>query len=184
MWPSPPHWRKNTQYYILNVHLILKLFDHSWYYLITQFNSKYQIHALLFLVIKSGKRNKKLKRERLMWSYAASVVSPVLSRAPKIHSWYMEFSMLSSGGGSMKWKSRRSWTPSDLSSSTTLARLVRWISGIVVVSISFLYALWVYNLKWTNTMERKINSFFKHYKMSHPDTMSYSGKRKIQCIPC
>lgn len=80
------------------------------------------------------------------------VVSPVLSRAPKIHSWYMEFSMLSSGGGSMKWKSRRSCTPSDLSSSTTLARLVRWISGIVVVSISFLKALWVYNLNWTNTM--------------------------------
>lgn len=46
----------------------------------------------------------------------------------------------------MKWNCRRSCTPSDFSSSTTLARLVRWISGTVVVSSSFLYALWVYNL--------------------------------------
>lgn len=33
---------------------------------------------------------------------------PVLSRAPKIQSWYMELSMLSSGGGSMKWKRSKS----------------------------------------------------------------------------
>lgn len=64
--------------------------------------------------------------------------SPVLSRAPKIHSWYMEFSMLSSGGGSMKWKRSKSWTPKDFNNNTTLARLVLWISGMVVVSISFL----------------------------------------------
>ncbi|KAG7243197.1 hypothetical protein INR49_016002 [Caranx melampygus] len=59
-------------------------------------------------------------------------------RAPRIQSWYMELSMLSSGGGSMKWKRSKSWTPRDFSSRTTLARLVLWISGMVVVSISFL----------------------------------------------
>lgn len=64
--------------------------------------------------------------------------SPVLSRAPRIQSWYMELSMLSSGGGSMKWKRSKSCTPRDFKSRTTLARLVLWISGMVVVSISFL----------------------------------------------
>lgn len=71
---------------------------------------------------------------------------PVLSKAPKIQSWYMELSMLSSGGGSMKWKRSKSWTPRDFNSRTTLAKLVLWISGMVVVSISFLKALWVYSL--------------------------------------
>jgi len=36
-------------------------------------------------------------------------------------------------------------TPSDLSISTTLARLVRWISGIVLTNISNLYAFSVYS---------------------------------------
>lgn len=37
----------------------------------------------------------------------------------------------------MKWNCSRSCTPRDLSSSTTLARLVLWISGTVVVRSSF-----------------------------------------------
>ena len=34
----------------------------------------------------------------------------------------------------MKWKLRRSDTPRDLRSSTTVERFVRWISGTVVAS--------------------------------------------------
>ena len=56
-----------------------------------------------------------------------------------------EIAGLTCGGGSMKWNWRRSWTPSDFNSSTTLARLVRCISGTVVFSISVLYADLVYN---------------------------------------
>mmetsp|Transcript_18673 Transcript_18673/g.46477 ORF Transcript_18673/g.46477 Transcript_18673/m.46477 type:complete len:205 (-) Transcript_18673:1709-2323(-) len=69
------------------------------------------------------------------------VSPPVLSRAPRIHNWYMLFRMLSCGGGSMKSKSSRLSTLSDLSSSTTLPRLVRWISGTVMLSISCLKAI-------------------------------------------
>ena len=53
------------------------------------------------------------------------VKPPVLSSAPRIHSWYMLFRMLSCGGGSIKSKSRRFSTLRDLRSSTTLPRLVR-----------------------------------------------------------
>lgn len=44
--------------------------------------------------------------------------------------------VLTCGGASMKWKRIRSCTPSDFSKSTTLARLVRWISGTAVINIS------------------------------------------------
>jgi len=44
------------------------------------------------------------------------------------------------GGGSIKSNCNRSLTPSDLSSNTTLARLVRWISGIVLGNSSCLKA--------------------------------------------
>ncbi|RNA01389.1 hypothetical protein BpHYR1_007790 [Brachionus plicatilis] len=52
-----------------------------------------------------------------------SVSSPVLSKAPNIQSWYIEFIMLSLGGG-------------DLSNRITLDKLVRCISGTLVLSIS------------------------------------------------
>ena len=58
------------------------------------------------------------------------------------------------GGGSMKWNVSRSTTPSDFSSSTTLARLVRWISGTVAVSSSSLYWRWVYSRYAWLTMGR------------------------------
>ena len=45
---------------------------------------------------------------------------------------------VSAGGGSMKSKWMRSLIPSDLSISTTEPRLVRWISGMVLSSSSFL----------------------------------------------
>lgn len=50
--------------------------------------------------------------------------------------------LLPVGGGSMKSKLMRSLIPSDLSSSTTLPRLVRWISGTDVSSISAGRSVW------------------------------------------
>ena len=49
---------------------------------------------------------------------------PVLSRAPRIHSWYILLSKLSAGGASIKSNSRRSSTLSDFRSNTTFAKLV------------------------------------------------------------
>ncbi len=40
----------------------------------------------------------------------------------------------------MKSNSSKFFTPSDLSNKTVLAKFVRWISGIVLANISFLYA--------------------------------------------
>mmetsp|Transcript_24293 Transcript_24293/g.76458 ORF Transcript_24293/g.76458 Transcript_24293/m.76458 type:complete len:208 (-) Transcript_24293:971-1594(-) len=71
--------------------------------------------------------------------FPMGVSAPVLSSAPRIQSWYMLLRMLSCGGGSMKSNSSRFSMPRDLSSSTTLPRLVRWISGTVFCSISCRY---------------------------------------------
>src|SRR3990167_3965184 len=60
-----------------------------------------------------------------------SVNLPLLSRAPRIHSWYMAFKIVSSGGGSMKLKFVRSSIFRLFSNNTTLARLVLWISGML-----------------------------------------------------
>ena len=49
---------------------------------------------------------------------------------------YIEFTRLSSGGGSMKSNSNKLSTPRDFSSSTTLPKFVRMISGTVLSSIS------------------------------------------------
>ena len=49
------------------------------------------------------------------------------------------------GGGSIKWNKSKFWTPSDLSSKTTLDRFVLWISGTVAINISSLYWRWVYS---------------------------------------
>ena len=49
-------------------------------------------------------------------------------------------------GGSMKSKESKSLIPMALSERTVLARLVRWISGTAVASISSLYARSVYSL--------------------------------------
>ncbi|CAG9793658.1 unnamed protein product [Diatraea saccharalis] len=49
----------------------------------------------------------------------------------------------------MKWKASRSSTPSDLSSSTVLARLVRCISGTVAGSSSRWYCRCVYSVQCT-----------------------------------
>lgn len=73
------------------------------------------------------------------------VNAPVWSNAPKIHNWYKEFRMLSCGGGSMKWNWSKSATPKLLSSSTVLAKFVRWISGTVRANKSSLYCRSVYN---------------------------------------
>ena len=61
----------------------------------------------------------------------SGVKSPRLSRAPRDHNSNNEVDIVSCGGGSMKSKSKRSLTPNDFNNSTVLAKLVRWISGIV-----------------------------------------------------
>ena len=48
----------------------------------------------------------------------------------------MEFAIFSCGGGSIKAKLMRSSTLRDFNRSTTLAKLVRWISGTVVANNS------------------------------------------------
>ena len=45
----------------------------------------------------------------------------------------------------MKSNSSRFFTPSDFSSKTVLAKLVRWISGMLFGKSSFKYAISVYN---------------------------------------
>lgn len=61
----------------------------------------------------------------------SGVMSPRLERAPSAQRSKSDVVMVSWGGGSMKEKSRRSRTPRDLRRRTVLARLVRWISGMV-----------------------------------------------------
>lgn len=56
------------------------------------------------------------------------------------HSWCMLLRMLSLGGGSMKSNSSRLSTLRLFSRSTTLDRLVRWISGTLLTNISCLKA--------------------------------------------
>mmetsp|Transcript_13649 Transcript_13649/g.58300 ORF Transcript_13649/g.58300 Transcript_13649/m.58300 type:complete len:267 (+) Transcript_13649:1323-2123(+) len=65
------------------------------------------------------------------------VSSPAFPKAPSTQSWYIEFRMFSRGGGSMKSKSSKFSTLSDLRRSTTLPKFVRWISGTVFASSSF-----------------------------------------------
>lgn len=78
-----------------------------------------------------------------------SVRFPVLSKAPKIQSWYIEFSIVSYGGGSIKSNSSKLSTLRDFKSSTTLDKLVLYISGILFSNISLLNTESVYNLKHT-----------------------------------
>jgi hypothetical protein len=72
------------------------------------------------------------------------VSSPSSSRAPNAYNDCMAPTSVATGGGSMKSNLSRSWMPMALSCNTTFPRLVRWISGIEVGSISVLRAASVY----------------------------------------
>mmetsp|Transcript_15676 Transcript_15676/g.59484 ORF Transcript_15676/g.59484 Transcript_15676/m.59484 type:complete len:308 (-) Transcript_15676:713-1636(-) len=65
------------------------------------------------------------------------VSSPRWFSAPSAYSWFSARLSACVGGGSMKSNSIRLWIPRLLSISTTLARLVRWISGTLSSGSSF-----------------------------------------------
>mmetsp|Transcript_10773 Transcript_10773/g.44578 ORF Transcript_10773/g.44578 Transcript_10773/m.44578 type:complete len:205 (-) Transcript_10773:1826-2440(-) len=75
------------------------------------------------------------------------VSSPSSSSAPRLYSVSSAVMSVAGGGGSMKSKPIRSLMPSDLSMSTTLPRLVRWISGTGLLSSSCWYDHAVYRRK-------------------------------------
>ena len=81
-------------------------------------------------------------KERDVFTRLPSLVSrPSSSSALRLWSCSMADTIVSVVGGSMKSKERRSLMPMAFSESTVLARLVRWISGTAVESISSRYAL-------------------------------------------
>ena len=75
----------------------------------------------------------------------SSVSRPSSSRALSAKSDSIAEMSVGTGGASMKSKCSRSLTPIAFIESTVFPRLVRWISGTEVGSISFLYAASVYS---------------------------------------
>ena len=74
------------------------------------------------------------------------VSNPSSSNAPKAYNCSIAAIIVYTGGGSMKSKFSRSWIPIAFNSRIVLAKLVLWISGTEVGSISLLKADSVYNL--------------------------------------
>ena len=73
------------------------------------------------------------------------VSSPSSSEAPSAYSPSSADTNVWTGGASIKSKCSRSLTPIAFMLSTVFPKLVRWISGTLVGSISFLYAASVYS---------------------------------------